>query len=114
MRISDWSSDVCSADLKEVSGSLRYRQPTCSISPMRAYCWNAKRYDGPSSGPTPHRGRRSCPPFIAWIGSKPASTIRSEERRVGKACVSTVRSWWSPVPKKKKKKSVDVIREQEV
>src|SRR3546814_11390609 len=24
--------------------------------------------------------------------------LRSEERRVGKACVSTCRSWWSPYP----------------
>src|SRR3546814_20307403 len=28
--------------------------------------------------------------------------IRSEERRVGKACVSTCRSWWSPYHSKKK------------
>src|SRR3546814_15298564 len=30
--------------------------------------------------------------------------IRSEERRVGKECVSTCRSRWSPYHKKKKKK----------
>src|SRR3546814_16192912 len=29
---------------------------------------------------------------------------RSEERRVGKECVSTCRSWWSPYHEKKKKK----------
>src|SRR3546814_15545256 len=29
---------------------------------------------------------------------------RSEERRVGKGCVSTCRSRWGPYPKKKKKK----------
>src|SRR3546814_20785065 len=28
----------------------------------------------------------------------PASTARSEERRVGKECVSTCRSRWSPYP----------------
>src|SRR3546814_15670985 len=28
--------------------------------------------------------------------------LRSEERRVGKECVSTCRSWWSPYHKKKK------------
>src|SRR3546814_22055 len=28
----------------------------------------------------------------------PHVTIRSEERRVGKECVRTGRSWWSPVP----------------
>src|SRR3546814_13166500 len=31
-------------------------------------------------------------------------TLRSEERRVGKECVSTCRSRWSPDHKKKKKK----------
>src|SRR3546814_15283667 len=33
-----------------------------------------------------------------------ASRLRSEERRVGKACVSTFRSRWSPYHEKKKKK----------
>src|SRR3546814_17378394 len=32
------------------------------------------------------------------------SPVRSEERRVGKACVSTCRSRWSPYHEKKKKK----------
>src|SRR3546814_12734354 len=33
-----------------------------------------------------------------------AHGLRSEERRVGKECVSTCRSRWSPLNKKKKKK----------
>src|SRR3546814_16594365 len=33
----------------------------------------------------------------------PSTAIRSEERRVGKECVSTCRSRWSPYHKKKKK-----------
>src|SRR3546814_13720894 len=32
------------------------------------------------------------------------ATLRSEERRVGKECVSTCRSRWSPYNKKKKRK----------
>src|SRR3546814_10418710 len=36
-------------------------------------------------------------PPVAGAGSQ-----RSEERRVGKECVSTCRSWWSPVHLKKK------------
>src|SRR3546814_19317296 len=31
-----------------------------------------------------------------------ANALRSEARRVGKACVSTCRSGWAPYPKKKK------------
>src|SRR3546814_14316032 len=34
-----------------------------------------------------------------------AGKDRSEERRVGKECVSTCRSRWSPCPEKKKKKN---------
>src|SRR3546814_7055523 len=59
MRISDWSSDVCSSDLRRRSAC-----PTPISSPRG---WN--------------RGR---------------SPRRSEERRVGKECVSTCRSRWSP------------------
>src|SRR3546814_1646121 len=71
MRISDWSSDVCSSDL---SSSLRSRphQP---------------------SAPSPAHGRR------AVFGTQgPSAHWRdgSEERRVGKECVSTCRSRWSP------------------
>src|SRR3546814_14198280 len=34
----------------------------------------------------------------------PLTPLRSEERRVGKECVSTCRSRWSPYPIKKKKR----------
>src|SRR3546814_11884672 len=37
-------------------------------------------------------------------GEKHSVILRSEERRVGKECVSTCRSRWSPYRKKKKKK----------
>src|SRR3546814_11852459 len=39
-------------------------------------------------------------PFAFIIG---VNKIRSEERRVGKECVSTCRAGWSPYHKKKKK-----------
>src|SRR3546814_14065538 len=34
--------------------------------------------------------------LVAEVGPAPAQTFRSEERRVGKECVSTCRSRWSP------------------
>src|SRR3546814_14588461 len=47
--------------------------------------------------------RRGCKPTGAhWIGRQILS--RSEERRVGKECVSKCRSLWSPYHKKKKTK----------
>src|SRR3546814_5300692 len=78
MRISDWSSDVCSSDLPD--------QPVGEIGGRR----EARRHGGA------HRGRvRRHVPALARdrAGERPA---RSEERRVGKECVSTCRSRWSP------------------
>src|SRR3546814_15126277 len=39
--------------------------------------------------------------IVPQTGFNPAA-LRSEERRVGKECVSTCRSRWSPYPSKKK------------
>src|SRR3546814_6916848 len=61
MRISDWSSDVCSSDLLFSD----------------AFCF--------SGSASLHRRRQ----FLNV-------STRSEERRVGKECVSTCRSRWSP------------------
>src|SRR3546814_4695835 len=69
MRISDWSSDVCSSDLG--SG----RQPESRSGPGGR---------GPQRTDQSHGWRPGC------------RSQRSEERRVGKECVSTCRSRWSP------------------
>src|SRR3546814_12772120 len=47
---------------------------------------------------------RSCrvPPQAVYRGTHVRRNSRSEERRVGKECVSTCRSRWSPYPEKKK------------
>src|SRR3546814_5607955 len=74
MRISDWSSDVCSSDL--LSAILEGVRVLCTaISSRRRYC----RLD-----------RFFLTRTILVSGP------RSEERRVGKECVSTCRSRWSP------------------
>src|SRR3546814_6547737 len=66
MRISDWSSDVCSSDLVA-------RRVPCAA-----------------------RGE-AVPGVHRWRGRTEArGKHRSEERRVGKECVSTCRSRWSP------------------
>src|SRR3546814_16435859 len=41
--------------------------------------------------------------YYIRVRSRRASGVRSEESRVGKECVSTCRSRWSPYPKKKQK-----------
>src|SRR3546814_6357692 len=65
MRISDWSSDVCSSDLSP--GKLRIG--ITAEQPATAWLQRSRKR---------HCGGR-----------------RSEERRVGKECVSTCRSRWS-------------------
>src|SRR3546814_8191365 len=77
MRISDWSSDVCSSDLRPFRGHADRREEL--IGGHRALV-------------TDLRLRRPChAPVI-----REANEHRSEERRVGKECVSTCRSRWSP------------------
>src|SRR3546814_16457129 len=90
MRISDWSSDVCSSDLADPGA--RRAQAGTEARP----CAARERDRQPdvasgTPGATAARGRGG-PPFRA----------RSEERRVGKECVSTCRSRWSHNHSKKK------------
>src|SRR3546814_14077392 len=83
MRISDWSSDVCSSDLLNPFNVKLFKCTTEDPSYARATMLT--RLPGTRSRPGRvgyHRGR--------------AAVVRSEERRVGKECVSTCRSRWSP------------------
>src|SRR3546814_2165911 len=83
MRISDWSSDVCSSDLIE-GNSSQIRRRTCL-----EYLFELSNIlgEGPASGASP---------FVVEEDAGSAVFVRSEERRVGKECVSTCRSRWSP------------------
>src|SRR3546814_8503154 len=79
MRISDWSSDVCSSDL----GARDAQQFSKLLSRLEGHtAWIADEQwpfrDNPRS----------------WKDIQ--NVNRSEERRVGKECVSTCRSRWSP------------------
>src|SRR3546814_17060616 len=85
MRISDWSSDVCSSDLREILAVRRRMQET-GESPERAVV-RLVLADGTEYHEAGH-------------------IERSEERRVGKECVSKCRYRWSPYHKKKNKKSI--------
>src|SRR3546814_20730595 len=87
MRISDWSSDVCSSDLRPAR-----RQTIREL--LRASVAKTRALHPLQSGCS---GCRATPLLIP----SPARP-RSEERRVGKECVSTCRSRWSPYHLKKK------------
>src|SRR3546814_18856903 len=87
MRISDWSSDVCSSDLSGTEAR--------HVLHHRAYDQYRQARRGDAGGRMDRRHPRS-------IAVGPVRTQRSEERRVGKECVSTCRSRWSPYHSKKK------------
>src|SRR3546814_10761993 len=88
MRISDWSSDVCSSDLIHMPESLDTIVERCRAS-LVAYqnADYAKQY-------TDLVARVLAAEQALHPDAKPR--LRSEERRVGKECVSTCRSRWSP------------------
>src|SRR3546814_11357188 len=141
MRISDWSSDVCSSDLgwRGEQGDQHGRGPV-NPNQLQRYIENGCfwQYELP---PAQHYFKHSNKDYLeyaakaGWIpkaeqivlhlysehlqkfrlaarghGAKQPprehrariESFRSEERRVGKECVSTCRSRWSPYHKKKK------------
>src|SRR3546814_10953682 len=108
MRISDWSSDVCSSDLDKRAGWAVERADRERLERLRAF-FEALGYD------RQHAAIRARVFYYHQIGyyaigvrqsiaerRKNAHLYidiicgRSEERRVGKECVSTCRSRWSP------------------
>src|SRR3546814_6678496 len=81
MRISDWSSDVCSSDL----AGPQYRNDS--------YFFSGQLLDIQGAGPALDAGWLQRQIFRCFVSQQ--SGDRSEERRVGKECVSTCRSRWS-------------------
>src|SRR3546814_12896488 len=99
MRISDWSSDVCSSDLVS--------KPSC-IGGGSGYGSNGLGSTMPATRTVISiRGKAQCIQDRSRSGRRSHScTQRSEERRVGKECVSTCRSRWSAVHSRKKKRDI--------
>src|SRR3546814_10709618 len=77
LRISDWSSDVCSSDRKQLRARPQYQR--ARTPPPRLY-----------GGADPCRLARTA------AAHRDRGGLRSEERRVGEECVSPCRSRWSP------------------
>src|SRR3546814_12591341 len=127
MRISDWSSDVCSCDLL---GARRTGSGDGKAGPAQAggllhevaqrmRCVQDRRVEvgreaqavigqacvgllgGADAGGrrAEHEGHAFGPVARAQVVDPP----RSDERRVGKECVSTGSLWWSTYHQKKKK-----------
>src|SRR3546814_20507711 len=132
MRISDWSSDVCSSDLNEIQfvdravvlvhgtaaalsrsieilgaiAELRLAKETAAfftrMNAIEQWEWVenlAGRLEAPDED-APYvclldTGVNEAHPLLAPVTNND-DLHRSEERRVGKECVSTCRSRWSP------------------
>src|SRR3546814_18620353 len=95
MRISDWSSDVCSSDLEWVDYFRTNRER------MRALTTELLAAEEPEPRPlvTLTAWEPDADEALVAAMLYPYSDLpedRSEERRVGKECVSTCRSRWSP------------------
>src|SRR3546814_15258755 len=105
MRISDWSSDVCSSDLEWVDfiNDDGYRNPLLWLSEgwarVNAEAWAMPLYwqqRDDTYWTMTLRGAQPIDPAAPVTHLSYYEADRSEERRVGKACVRTCRSRWSP------------------
>src|SRR3546814_16440057 len=130
MRISDWSSDVCSSDLRraldaimcELAGLAEDLDITIHLVSHLSTPEGKSHEEGGKISEKHFRGSRSvaywshymmglerdkqdknCPTTVRGLKDRltgdavgPFIGLRSEERRVGKECVSTCRSRWSP------------------
>src|SRR3546814_4107834 len=102
MRISDWSSDVCSSDLYQVTPNV-----FTYITTRRGY--RGGGFNSPTFSPVLASVQDFGPEKLTdvevglktnWRSGDASGSFsiaaRSEERRVGKECGSTCRSRWSP------------------
>src|SRR3546814_13081314 len=105
MRISDWSSDVCSSDLPCRSGETQtWPSDHCDHSrSCRTFGWSLSTLS--SMGRSRGSNIRVSAPRCCRMRWASSASLRSEARRVGKECGSTCRSRWSPYHKKNKKKN---------
>src|SRR3546814_11058513 len=96
MRISDWSSDVCSSDLAHCVSEWGhdFRPDYRLLRPLLDHF-----PDVPRLALTATADAHTRADILDQLGIPHDGLIvagRSEERRVGKECVSTCRSRWSP------------------
>src|SRR3546814_15286171 len=111
MRISDWSSDVCSSDLIQYHQDdklllVAYDLPCPDTLPTLKSVKFIKSTGEMKESHISDREKRANFEAVAYqVCLRTIHELRSEERRVGKECVSTCRSRWSPYHYKKKNKA---------
>src|SRR3546814_15854664 len=111
MRISDWSSDVCSSDLDMVPTQgtaigaaielgMRSFDFDNGMSKAMIIITDGENHEDDAVAAAKMAQEKGVTVHVVGVGSQEG---RSEERRVGKECVSTCRSRWSPYKYKKKR-----------
>src|SRR3546814_20150226 len=125
MRISDWSSDVCSSDLCDLGGwdAVLFDPRSDAVGTVSSLLAARRLLDHLDDSLiaeqvilSHRRSRLHDLDHLVLKATEPRrrpnvlvevarlSRERSEERRGGKECVSTCRSRWSPYPEKKKQR----------
>src|SRR3546814_19031066 len=119
MRISDWSSGVCSSDLADVGNGLidvgkpvRFRQIVAEEDQARDDAWivghqlaRGERVEhAPQFGAAPENDVASLRRLSSRLIVREADPVSSEARLAGTECVSQCITRWSPSNKKKKTK----------
>src|SRR3546814_13798241 len=94
MRISDWSSDVCSSDLGVHREPLVVDHAGGRDLELLLHPEHLLRLADLPAGD--ERQRRRPVLLVAHRGARIDPRDRSEERRAGKECVSPCRSRWRP------------------
>src|SRR3546814_4155114 len=87
MRISDWSSDVCSSDLMRVTELVSLNLDSLHMDPPPAWIRCLGKGGKERTIPVHEQAVTTITTYL---------DDSSEERRVGKECVSPCRSRWSP------------------
>src|SRR3546814_20854418 len=108
MRISDWSSDVCSSDLliplQKNAASPSTTRPGVSDRP---YFFPVRQYVCSTASNTCVFDTHNPSVTTASTNLQAVTVYSPDERRVGKACVRTCRSGWSPYHTKKQQKDIE-------
>src|SRR3546814_15686438 len=95
MRISDWSSDGCSSDLTlaDAVAAIAHEAGQRAFTRWRT---DFRRWDKSPGNPVCEVDLEIDALLRTRLSALLPDAGRSEERRVGKECVSTCRSRWSP------------------
>src|SRR3546814_17515140 len=97
MRISDWSSDVCSSDLFQLPNIFRRLFAEGAFAAAFIPLFNQRMTKDGDQGEARAFAEAVLAvliPVLIVFSALLLIILRSEERRVGKECVSTCRSRW--------------------